>query len=126
MVLAPALMAAFLSACTPNASGPQPNVPRNVSPPTGEILGTGTVRVALLLPISATGNAGTIANDMKNAASLALQEFQNANLQILVKDTQGTANGARAATAEALSQGAELIIGPLFAESVTAASATVP
>ena len=74
---------------SPQAAGPQPV--------TGEVLGTGAVKVALLLPLSANGNAGQIAQSMKNAADLALREFQNAGIQILVKDDRGTAEGARAA-----------------------------
>ena len=66
------------------------------APVTGEVLGTGTVKVALLLPLSATGNAAQLAKDLRNAADLALREFPNANLQILVKDDRGTPDGARA------------------------------
>jgi ABC-type branched-subunit amino acid transport system substrate-binding protein len=77
----------------------------------------------MLLPLSATGNAGQIAANFKNAAALALKDFKNANIQILVKDDQGTPQGATAAASEAISQGAELILGPLFARSVSAVAA---
>lgn len=87
-----------------------------------EVLGTGTVKVALLLPQSATGNAGALAANLRNAAALALQEFQGADIQVLVKDDRGTADGARAAASEAISQGATLILGPLFAQSVPGAA----
>ncbi|MBN8998570.1 MAG: penicillin-binding protein activator, partial [Rhizobiales bacterium] len=43
-------------------------------------------------------------------------------LQILVEDDRGTAEGARAAAAQAIQQGAELILGPLFAPAVSAAA----
>lgn len=116
----------FLAACAPSSnfsfSGPStPSLP--AQPVTGEVLGTGSVRVALLLPLSANGNAAQIAANIRNAAALALQEFQGAGIQILVKDTGGTPEGARAAATEAISQGAELVLGPLFAQSVAAASA---
>jgi ABC-type branched-subunit amino acid transport system substrate-binding protein len=88
-------------------------------PITGETIGSGTVRVGLLLPLSANGNAGQIAVNFRNAAELALRDFKTANIQILVKDDLGTADGARAAASEAISQGAELILGPLFSRSVT-------
>ncbi|MCP6133971.1 ABC transporter substrate-binding protein, partial [Klebsiella pneumoniae] len=39
----------------------------------------------------------------------------------LVKDDRGTPEGAQAAVQQALSEGAELIIGPLFAPSMQAA-----
>ena len=90
------------------------------APVTGEVLGSGSVKVGLLLPLSATGNAGQIATDMKNAADLAIRDFKTAGIQVLVKDDRGTIDGARAAATTAISQGAELIIGPLFAQSVTA------
>lgn len=93
------------------------------APVTGEVLGTGPVKVALLLPLSATGNASQIALNLKNAADLALREFQTPAIQLLVKDDRGTPQGARAATTEAIQQGAELILGPLFAQSVSAATA---
>ena len=96
---------------------------RAAEPVTGEVLGTGTVRVAMLLPLSATGNAGQIAANFKNAAALALKDFKSANIQIMVKDDQGTPQGASAAASEAVSQGAELILGPMFARSVSAVAA---
>ena len=93
-----------------------------VTPITGEVLGTGSTRIALLLPLSATGNAGAVAVNVRNAAALALQEYQGADIQILLKDDRGTSDGARAAASEAIGQGAELILGPLFAQSVTGAA----
>jgi ABC-type branched-subunit amino acid transport system substrate-binding protein len=88
----------------------------------GEVLGSGTTKIALLLPLSAEGSVGQLAKDLKNAAALALRDFPSANLQILVKDDSGTAGGARAAATRAVSEGAQLIIGPLFADSVPAAA----
>ncbi len=89
-------------------------------PVSGEVIGTGSVKVGLLLPLSATGNAGQIALSLKNAADLAIRDFQTADIQLLVKDDRGTPDGARAAASAAIAQGAQLIIGPLFAQSVTA------
>jgi ABC-type branched-subunit amino acid transport system substrate-binding protein len=91
---------------------------RASQPVTGTVLGTGTIRVALLVPMTATGNAGQIATNFRNAAELALKDFKNASIQVMIKDDQGTPEGARAAATEAISQGAELILGPLFARSV--------
>ena len=105
------------------SGGGQGATVRTAQPVTGEVLGTGAVRIALLLPLSATGNAGQIAVNFKNAAALALKDFKNANIQVMVKDDLGTPEGASAAASEALSQGAELILGPLFARSVAAVSA---
>lgn len=84
-------------------------------------IGTGQVRVGLILPLTATGNAGLAGQSMKNAAEMALAEFNNPNVQLLVKDDGGTGPGAQQATQQALSEGAEIILGPLFAHTVSAA-----
>jgi ABC-type branched-subunit amino acid transport system substrate-binding protein len=84
-------------------------------------IGSGQVRVGLILPLSASGNAGPAAQSMKNAAEMALAEFNAPNIQLLVKDDAGTAQGAQAAAQQALEEGAEIILGPLFAHSVAPA-----
>jgi hypothetical protein len=84
-------------------------------------VGAGQVKVALVLPMSAPGNAGATAQAMRNAAEMALAEFNNPDIQLLVKDDGGTAGGAQQATEQALAEGAEIILGPLFAQSVSAA-----
>ena len=56
---------------------------------------------------------------MRNAADMALAEFNAPNVQLLVKDDAGSAEGARQAAQQALNEGAEIILGPLFAQSVT-------
>ena len=57
---------------------------------------------------------------MKNAAEMALAEFQNPNIQLLIKDDGGSPQGAQQGTQQALGEGAEIILGPLFAASVPA------
>jgi ABC-type branched-subunit amino acid transport system substrate-binding protein len=84
------------------------------------VAGSGQVKVGLILPLSASGNAGVAALSMKNAAEMALAEFQNPNLQLLIKDDAGNPQGAQAGTQQALDEGAEIILGPLFALSVPA------
>lgn len=80
------------------------------------------VKVALLLPISAQGNAQKVAKALKQAGELALFDFDNPNVQLIPKDTRGTPEGAKIAAQEAVKEGAELIIGPLFANEVAAAA----
>src|SRR4051812_9603073 len=46
-------------------------------------VGAGQVKVGLILPLSAAGNAGVAALSMKNAAEMALEEFKNPNIQLL-------------------------------------------
>jgi branched-chain amino acid transport system substrate-binding protein len=84
-------------------------------------VGSGQVKVALILPLTAPGNAGLAAQSMKNASEMALAEFTKPNIQLLVKDDGGTAQGAQTAAQQALDEGAEIILGPLFATSVAAA-----
>src|ERR1700676_491313 len=84
------------------------------------VAGTGQVKVGLILPLSAAGNAGVAAQSMKNAAEMALAEFQNPNIQLLIKDDGGSPQGASQGTQQALDEGSEIILGPLFAQSVPA------
>src|SRR5262252_1468199 len=85
-------------------------------------IGAGEVKVGLILPLSGSGNAAVAAASMRNAAEMALAEFQGADVQLLVKDDGGSAQGAQQAAQQALDEGAEIILGPLFAQSVTPAA----
>jgi ABC-type branched-subunit amino acid transport system substrate-binding protein len=126
-VLCLAAATAILSACAGGNSEFLSNTPppQSAEAPPDATIGTGGVRVALILPLSAQGNAGVAAQSMKNAAEMALAEFKNPNIQLLVKDDGGTPQGAQAGATQALAEGAEIIIGPLFAEAVRAVGATV-
>jgi ABC-type branched-subunit amino acid transport system substrate-binding protein len=86
------------------------------------VAGTGQVKVGLILPLSAAGYAGVAGHSMKNAAVMALAEFQIPNIQLLIKDDAGNPQGAQQGTQQALDEGAEIILGPLFALSVPAAA----
>ena len=90
----------------------------------GSTIGSGPIRVGLILPLSSQ-NGGSAALAIRNAAELALTEFQTQDITILVKDDRGTTEGAQAAAKEALAEGAEIIVGPLFAPSVQAAAPIV-
>src|SRR3954465_4160722 len=85
-------------------------------------VGAGQVKVALILPLSASGNGAAVAVSMRNAAEMALAEFSNPDIQLLVKDDGGNSGGAQQAAQQALAEGAEIILGPLFAVSVSAAA----
>jgi branched-chain amino acid transport system substrate-binding protein len=115
-----AATATVLAACTTQLGGGAPTPqPAEVAAASAAV-GEGQVRVALVLPLSAQGNAGLAAQSMKNAAEMALAEFKNPNIQLLVKDDGGTPQGAQAGAQQAISEGAEIILGPLFAQSVSA------
>lgn len=82
----------------------------------------GSVKVALLLPLSAPGAAAAAALSLKNAADMAVAEFPGGDLALDVRDDRGTPDGAREAAAAAVADGAELVLGPLFAPSVLSAA----
>ena len=98
--------AILLSGCSVN--GPASLIPEQ------------TVKVAILVPLSSQGHPGLIAKGLKQAAELALFERDNPNLQLMIKDDQGTPEGAKAAAEDVLKRGATLIMGPLYAKSVAA------
>jgi branched-chain amino acid transport system substrate-binding protein len=119
--LAALAVAALLSGCAgglnvsdylPTSAAPAPAP----GPPPAD----GAVRVALILPVTAGGNAGAAGQAMRNAAEMALTEFNGANVQLLTKDDNGTAPGAQQAAQQAVSERAEIILGPLLAQAVTA------
>jgi ABC-type branched-subunit amino acid transport system substrate-binding protein len=116
---------AALSGCSgfsslPSFSSTSPQQQAPAGPPVPETtLGSGQVKVALILPLSAGGNAGVAGQAMRNAAEMALAEFNSPNITLLVKDDGGSADGARLAAQQALDEGVELILGPLFAQSVS-------
>jgi hypothetical protein len=97
-----------------------PDASSGGTPVSGQTIGSGPVKVGLLLPLS-SGNGAAPAQALRNAAELALTEFNGQELTILVKDDQGTSAGAASATQQAISEGAELILGPLFAPAVAGA-----
>src|SRR5467141_5344700 len=71
----------------------------------GTTIGAGQVKVGLILPLSASGNAGVAAQSMRNAAEMALAEFNSPNIQLLVKEDGGSASGAQQAAQQVLAEG---------------------
>lgn len=115
----------LLSGCMGSTLGSLPGdqvQPGALPQTTGEVIGTGSVRVGLLLPLSSKGGSTSIGTVFKNSATLALQSFPSADVQLLVKDTGGTTEGGRAAAQAAIAEGAELILGPVFAPAVAGAA----
>jgi branched-chain amino acid transport system substrate-binding protein len=117
-------LAFTLAGCNPTLgprsdAGPQGGVPTTVpvSAP-GPTLGSGPVKVALIAPLTQNGNASVVGTSLRNAAELAIDETGPNDITVLVKDDGGSADGARAAAQSAMSEGAELILGPLFAANV--------
>jgi hypothetical protein len=77
------------------------------------------IKVGILLPLS--GDKKELGQAMLNAAQMALFDVGSTSFELLPRDTKGTPNGAMQAAQSALSDGAHLLLGPLFASSVEAA-----
>lgn len=95
----------------PVAQGTPPSTP-------GASLGTGPVKVAFIAPLTQGGSPSVVGTSLRNAAELAMSETGGAAITLLIKDSGASPAGARAAAEAAVGEGAELIVGPLFANSV--------
>ncbi len=116
--------AGLLAACATNLGGSAPTSAlgeQKPSVPDGKP--QKPVRIGMLLPVSGYGPNAVTAKGMKQAGELALFELDNPLVQLIVKDDKGTPQGAAAAAQEAISEGAEIIVGPLTG---AAASAVAP
>lgn len=91
-------------------------LPDETLPPSPAFYDDGRTRVALLAPIS--GEHAGVGQALVNAAQMALFDVADDNFALTVKDTSAEAGGARAAMEEARREGAQLILGPLFAQDV--------
>ena len=79
---------------------------------------TPKVKVALLLPLS--GSAQDIGQSMLKASQLALFDLGAETFELLPFDTRGEPATAKLVAQQAVNEGVELIIGPLFSGSVEA------
>lgn len=78
------------------------------------------VRVGALLPLS--GGRAELGRSLLDGALLAVNDVADENFVLLPFDTKGTAEGAAIAARDALDSKVDLILGPLFSASVTAAA----
>lgn len=88
----------------------------------GNMQGTQTpVRVGIILPFT-NGSAATrqLAAAMMKSAELALFDSHNPNILLMSADEGSTPGEAANAARQLLNQGAEIIVGPLFSQSVQA------
>ncbi|MGB1234275.1 MAG: penicillin-binding protein activator [Planktomarina sp.] len=89
--------------------------------------GSKSATVALLLPYS-DSNAGVqaLSRSAENAARLALAGVaDNVTIELKVYDTQGSPTTAASVATQAVAEGADVIVGPLFAEAAIAAGKAV-
>lgn len=105
----------------PEAATAEPLPPAQITPPSESqppLSTVGAARIGVLLPLS--GQAAGVGQALLDAATLALFDTKQEGVTLLVRDTEGTAEGAARAAEEVLSEGAELLLGPLFAAEVQA------
>lgn len=109
----------WLAACQPIvASGPVSDAQR-VTP-------GAPVKVALLVPAgSSFGADQLLASNLENAARLAIADLGNVEIDMKVYPTAGDPGRAAQAATTAVSEGAQIILGPLYAEAANAAGVAV-
>jgi branched-chain amino acid transport system substrate-binding protein len=103
------------------APAPSP-APMN-GPAVGETLGSGPVRVGMILPLTQNGAPSPIGGSMRNAAQLAISDFGGPYITLMVEDDHSSADAAAQSAQAELGAGAQLILGPVFANDVRSASA---
>ncbi len=106
---------AVLAACVPGGG---------LSPSGGS--GSGAIQVALLVP----GGSGqlsdeVLAKSLENAARLAMGDLQNVEIDLRVYNTAGSPSQAAAQAQKAVAEGAQVILGPVFAQEANAAGVAV-
>jgi ABC-type branched-subunit amino acid transport system substrate-binding protein len=88
-----------------------PPAQQEAAPTPVQTVTNGRAKVALLVPL--TGPNSTVGQAMLDAANMALFDVST-DIALMPRDTGGTPDGASAATSRALSDGAGLILGPVF------------
>ena len=135
-----AVLAAGLAACVPDTGAPPPRVEPPAPPPTERAApapvslpapvrtpaeadadpeeSRAAVVIGILLPLS--GGEAALGGAMLNGAMMAVFDHGAPGFTFKPYDTGGTPEGAAAAAEAALDEGARLLLGPLFAQSVAA------
>jgi len=104
-----------------STSAPVPKVhsePLAGGTPVGERVGTGPVLVGAILPLTQNGGPSVVGQSLRNAAQLAVEESGSNDITLIIEDDHSTPDGAAQAAQTAISAGAEIIVGPLFAANV--------
>ncbi len=109
------LTAVVLAACEPIAMGGGPSI--DTSKP---------VPVALLVPKgSAQPGDSVLAQSLENSARLAMADLGKVKIDLRVYDTAGDPDVTAAAARQAVSDGAKIILGPVYAQGANAAGLAV-
>jgi ABC-type branched-subunit amino acid transport system substrate-binding protein len=127
------LAAMLLAACNPiggpgrslslGAPTPAQGTPPRAASEVSEQIGSGSVKIALIVPLTQASGPSLVGGSLRNAAQLAYADSGANDVSILVKDDHSTPAGSAAAAQSAVSEGAEIILGPVAAASVKEAGA---
>lgn len=117
MILPFSLLA--LAACDPASVGGlgTPNAPR--------IDTRAPVPVALLVPRGGSDSDDLLAENLENAARMAMADLGDVNIDLRVYSTAGQAATAATAATQAVDDGAKIILGPVYGEAANAAGVAV-
>ena len=121
-------LSALLAGCAPDITDepwgmePAATAPAGQTDPTAPVRDLSQpVRVALLAPLTAPDeSAAELGDALANSARMALADAGTAGVQLEVYDTGGTPVQAASAARRAVSEGADMIVGPLFADTTRA------
>lgn len=124
--------AALLCACNPTGGSSRSDL-KLTAPSTGsaqsqslpplagepsELIGQGPIKIALIVSLTQASGPSSVGASMRNAAQLAYLESGQSDVSIVVKDDHSSPAGAATAAQAAVNEGAELILGPVFAAGV--------
>ena len=109
----------WLAACQPIvATGPVSDAQR--------VTAGAPVKVALLVPAGSSSQGDAlVATNLENAARLAIADLSDVEIEMKVYPTAGDPGRAAQAATTAVAEGAQIILGPLYAEAANAAGVAV-
>ncbi len=117
IVLLP-VVALLLAACDPammgGVGGGGPKIDTNAPVP-----------VALLVPRGGSASDNLLAQNLENAARLAIRDLKGVQIDLRVYGTAGQAATAANAAKQAVAEGAKIILGPVYGEAANAAGVAV-
>lgn len=129
LVLALALSALILSGCVTNSGNTMWNSGQSAEATSDVVeaqtqgnidpmIGAPPIKIGILLPLS--GQHQKLGQSLLNAAQMALFDLGKGHFELLPRDTKGTPDGAAKAARDVIQNGAQIILGPVFASSVRA------
>ena len=109
----------LLAACDPAALG-------SIASTGGPKLDTSApVPVALLVPRGGSASDNVLAQNLENAARLAISGLDGVQVDLRVYGTAGNAATAASVASQAVTEGAKIILGPVYGEAANAVGVAV-